>query len=319
MDKKIPAELSDITPPPSKVSCPIFDFHVHAFNMPETDHLLRSMEYYGIEKGLIITNSEDLPVLRERLADRFVFCLPLDFSRSPKSKAFIEANLALISSAPKNRVSAIKFWFQPRAMARHRLKISDRRLQPLFDAISENNLLTMVHIADPDIWYAKYYADPGVYGTKDQHFRQLETFLSRNVDLPVVCAHLGGDPEHLDRVSRLLETYPNLFLDTAATKWMTRELSRKVEESRRFFMRYLERILFGTDNYVLPETDLRHFSLRYYVHRMFWETDTVFPSPIEDPDAEGPVRLTGLNLPEDVLRRLYCENARSLLSRCGGL
>ncbi len=314
MDKKTPAELRDIAPPPSKVSCPIFDFHVHAFNMPETDHLLLSMECYGIEKGLIITNSEDLPVLRERLADRFVFCLPLDFSRSPKSKAFIEANLALIAGARKEGVSAIKFWFQPRAMARHRLKISDQRLQPLFDAISENNLLTMVHIADPDIWYAKYYADPGIYGTKDQHLRQLETFLSRNVDLPVVCAHLAGDPERLDRVSRLLKAYPNLFLDTAATKWMTRELSKKPQESRQFFLQHAHRILFGTDNYVIPDTNLRHFSLRYFVQRMFWETDSVFPSPIEDPDAEGPVRLTGLDLPDGVLRRLYYENTSSLLN-----
>jgi hypothetical protein len=274
------------------------------------------MDIYGIGRAVVITNSEDLLVLRKRFGRRFHYCLPLDFSESPKSKAFIDANLALISGAEVAGAVAIKFWFQPRAMARHKMRISDSYLQPLFDALIEKGLLAIVHIADPDIWYEKYYADPRVYGTKEQHYRQLEAFLARNRRLTVVCAHLGGDPEHLNRVSRLLDTYPNLYLDTAATKWMTRELSRKPKDSRDFFVRYANRILFGTDNYVLPETDLRHYSLRYFVHRTFWETDAVFTSPIQDSDADGPVRLTGLNLPADVLGQLYIENFRSLLKKC---
>jgi len=317
VSEEIPAELSDIPPPKKKVNCPILDFHVHAFDVPETGHLIRSMDLYGIQSALLITGWEDLPALRQRFGGRFFFCLPLDFSRSAGSKAFRDTNLSLISKAPERGVSAIKLWFQPRVMAKHKLKISDLRLQPLFDAMSKERLLAMVHIADPDIWYAKYYSDQAVYGTKERHYEQLEKFLSRNGKLTVVCAHLGGDPEHLGRLSRLLESYPNLRLDTAATKWITRELSRKPEESREFIIRYAERILFGTDNYVFPETDLRHYCLRYYVHRMFWEGDTVFTSPIRDSDADGPVRLTGLNLPQNVLRLVYWENARALLKLHG--
>jgi len=313
MKKDVPSELTDIAPPPKKVSCPIFDFHVHAFDIPETQHLLRSMELYGIEGAVVITNSDDLPVLRRRLSDRFFFCLPLDFSYSGRSKEFIRTNLRRISSAAERGVVAIKLWFQPRLMARHKLKISEPRVRPLFDAMVENNLLAMVHIGDPDIWYQKYYSEAAVYGTKEDHLEQFEVFLSRNEKLTVVCAHLGGDPEHLSRLSRLLETYPNLYLDTAATKWISRELSRNPEESRNFMIQYADRILFGTDNFVHPETNLRHFSLRYYVHRTFWETDTVFTSPISDSDADGPVRLTGLNLPKAVLQKMYCENPQALL------
>jgi hypothetical protein len=313
MKKEVPSELRDVPPPARKVACPIFDFHVHAFNIPETRHLLRSMELYGVEGAMVITNSEDLCALRACVADGFSFCLPLDFSYSTRSRGFIEANLDHILTAPGHGVAAIKLWFQPRLMAKHRLKISEPRLRPLFDAMCQNDLLAIVHIADPDVWYEKYYSETTVYGTKDEHLAQFEAFLSRNEKLTVVCAHLGGNPEHLGWLSRLLDTYPNLYLDTAATKWITRELSRKPEESRQFMIRYADRILFGTDNFVHPETNLRHFSLRYYVHRMFWETDAVFTSPIADADAEGPVRLTGLNLPEAVLRKMYCENAHALL------
>ncbi len=312
MKKGLPGELKGIPPPPEKAACSIFDFHVHAFDMPETEELLRSMAVYGIEGGVIITNSDDLRALRSRLSNGFFFCFPLDFSHSTRSKEFIRTNLKRISAAAEQGVAAIKLWFQPRLMARHKLKISDRCLQPLFDGMAENNLLAMVHIADPDIWYEKYYSETATYGTKDQHLEQFERFLSRNKKLTVVCAHLGGDPEHLGRVSRLLETYPNLHLDTAATKWITRELSRNPMESRQFMIRYSDRILFGTDNFVHLETNLRHFSLRYYVHRWFWETDAVFTSPIADSDADGPVRVTGLNLPKTVLRKMYCENAHAL-------
>lgn len=311
--KEIPAELSDIVPPPRKADCPVLDFHVHAFDTPETEHLVRSMDLYGIDRAVAITTSEDLPVLEERFGNRFFFCLPLYFSDSSLSEALGSDNVSLVSQACEAGAMALKLWFQPRVMAQHKVKISDPRLQPVFEAMSERGLAAMVHIADPDIWYAKYYSDRAVYGTKDEHYEHFEAFLSRNRNLTVVCAHLGGDPEHLGRLSRLLETYGNLHLDTSATKWIIRELSRKPEESRSFFIRHADRILFGTDNYVLPKTNLRHYALRYYVHRTFWETDAAFLSPIADPDADGPVRVTGLNLPESVLRQVYWENARALL------
>jgi len=317
MNATVPAELSDIAPFPKRVDCPIVDFHVHSFDMPETEHLLRSMDLYGIERAVAVTVLGDLAALKERFAGRFLFCVPLDFSHSGGSRQFTEANLSLMSKSSEEGVIGIKLWFQPRAMAKHKLKISDRRLQALFDCMCDKKLIALVHIADPDLWYARYYSDRTMYGTKDEHYEQLEAFLGRNGKLTVVCAHLGGDPEHLDRVSRLLENYSNLHLDTSATKWVTRELSRKTEESRSFFIKHARRILFGTDNYVVPETDLRHYSLRYYVHRKFWETDAVFNSPILDPDAGGPVRLTGLNLPEDVLRQVYWENARRVLQAHG--
>jgi rhodanese-related sulfurtransferase len=317
MNVELPREVEDIAPPPRKVTCPVLDFHVHAFDVPETRHLLRSMGLYGIESAVVITNLEDLPPLREHHSERFFFCLPLDFSHPSGSRAFCDTNLERISRASSLGVVAIKLWFQPRFMAKHKLSLNSPHLQPLFDAMSENKLLAIVHIADPDIWYATHYADRGVYGSKKQHLEQLEDFLSKNPELNVVCAHFAGYPENLEYLSRLLDTYPNVHLDTSATKWITRELGKKPEQSRRFLLQYAPRIVFGSDNYVFPETDLRHFSLRYYVHRMFWETAAEFTSPIPDPDAGQPVRLRGLNLPEAVLQRLYFLNGRALLKAAG--
>ena len=46
--------------------------------------------------------------------------------------------------------------------------------------------------------------------------------------------------------------------------------------------------------------------------RTAWETACDGESPIEDPDAENPPRLVGIDLPVDVLRKMYFENARRL-------
>ena len=54
-------------------------------------------------------------------------------------------------------------------------------------------------------------------------------------DLRVVVAHLGGNPERLYHLDRLLSTYSNCYLDTSATKWVVRELSPKPAEAREFF------------------------------------------------------------------------------------
>ena len=64
---------------------------------------------------------------------------------------------------------------------------------------------------------------------------------------------MGGDPEHLDHLAELLTRYPNLYLDTSATKWIVRELGKQQEAAREFFRRWADRICFGTDQVVLKD------------------------------------------------------------------
>jgi hypothetical protein len=51
------------------------------------------------------------------------------------------------------------------------------------------------------------------------------------------------------------------------------------------------------------------YTIRYWVHQMFWETDLVCESPIPDPDSNGAPRLRGLDLPGDILEQIYWKNA----------
>jgi hypothetical protein len=110
----------------------------------------------------------------------------------------------------------------------------------------------------------------------------------------------------------LLDRHANLLLDSSATKWIVREVARTPERVRAFIIRNSERILFGSDVVVDDKLDFEHYASRYWCQRTMWETPDRGESPIEDPDAENPPRLAGLDLPVDVLARLYHENAERI-------
>jgi predicted TIM-barrel fold metal-dependent hydrolase len=293
------------TPPPHKVRGPIVDVHTH-MTEPATNHeLVEAARIYGVGPIVAITPLEEGLELRERYPDEIVIAAREQW-QSPVP--FEQRMLRLIPRAHAAGAPLIKFWFAPRVRDRLPLLLDDRRLDPVFQAIADHALGVLVHVSDPDRWFERKY-DPAKYGTKPDQYPMLETRLRQFPRTPFLAAHMGGDPEHLDHLDDLLGRYPNLYLDTSATKWIVRELGRQREAARAFFRRWAERICFGTDQVVLRESDPVRYAVRYWVHQMFWETDLVCPSPIPDPDADGIPMLRGLDLPEDVLEQIYRKNA----------
>src|SRR5690606_8368514 len=93
-------------------------------------------------------------------------------------------------------------------------------------------------------------------------------------------------PEDLDFLAGLLSRHPNLVLDTSATKWQVRELSRHPRARLHdFFRRFRTRILFGSDIVATgADASFDLFASRYWALRTLFETDYDGPSPIVDPD-----------------------------------
>jgi hypothetical protein len=210
----------------------------------------------------------------------------------------------------------------------------------------------MVHIADPDTWFATKYADTAKFGEKRRHYDSLERMMDRYPG-PWIAAHMGGYAEDLDFLSGLLDRHPSLSIDTSATKWVVREISKHpVEKARAFFVKYRTRILFGSDIVTTeeqltpppveksatrsPMADLADspasardlYASRYYALRLLLETGYLGESPIADPDLKmvDPSRydemsaptLQGLALPRDVVADLYVNNAKRLMDSLGG-
>ncbi len=309
------------TPPPRATACPIVDMHTH-MTEPATNHeLVDAARRYGVTRLVAITTLDEGLALRRRYPREIEIAarppltppvkaaarhkrsgLPRD-ERPPEERA-----LDVIPRAAANGVRIIKFWFAPRIRDRLDFLFDSPRLDRVFRAIADHRLGVLVHVSDPDRWFEHKY-DPAKYGTKADQYPMLEHRLREHPTIPFLAAHMGGDPEHLDHLADLLTRYPNLYLDTSATKWIVRELGRQRDAARAFFQRWADRICFGTDQVVLEDSDPARYRVRYWVHQMFWETDLVCPSPIPDPDADGTPVLRGLDLSTDVLEQIYWKTA----------
>jgi predicted TIM-barrel fold metal-dependent hydrolase len=120
---------------------------------------------------------------------------------------------------------------------------------------------------------------------------------------------VGNFAENLANVSENLDRFPNMSVDIAAR---IGELGRQPRTARRFFEKYQDRILFGTD--ATPHGDQfpqQVFNDQLYeIYYRFLETDDEYfdYAPAKIPP-QGRWRIYGINLPEPVLRKVYFENA----------
>jgi predicted TIM-barrel fold metal-dependent hydrolase len=138
-----------------------------------------------------------------------------------------------------------------------------------------------------------------------------ERVLNRHPDLVAVNAHmldLFYSDEQLDRLTYMLETYPNLHVDLAARFQQFHRMD--YDRLRAFVMKYADRILFGTDVGEVGEEDVEAIAARYYRCFQLLETDEVQPGGFF-----GDTPTKGLALPQEVLDKIYYQNAARLYPR----
>lgn len=270
---------------------------------------------FGVVHICTMCPPEDIPPLRARFGAR----LSYNGSISRKPDEPDDVALRLVDRFVELGAKLIKFWAAPRGRDRGLLLDTPWRRAALQRAREAGMRVVMVHVGDPDRWFQTVYADTARYGTKASQYEPLERLLEQNPDLSWISAHMGGDPEHPDHLEALLERYPHLYLDTSATKWQVREVSPRRDALRSLICRYPERFLFGSDLVTRHDLPREHYVSRYWCQRTLWESTWEGRSPIADPDflpspgEPSTPLLCGLNLPPDVLRKVYYENARRLL------
>jgi predicted TIM-barrel fold metal-dependent hydrolase len=157
------------------------------------------------------------------------------------------------------------------------------------------------------------------YGSKNEHLKQLEDVLSYHLKLRFQIPHFGSQPEiyRLPDLAGWMDRFPNFVVDTASSRWMARELSKDIKKAREFMLRYMDRVLFGTDLFS-SRGDRDYFSGRYVAQRILWETsdrDTPLPFPDADTENMGGTVINGLDLPVSVLEKLYWGNANRIYKR----
>jgi len=199
------------------------------------------------------------------------------------------------------------------------VQVDDLRLRPLWETAGELGLPVMIHVADPVAFFdpinetnerwEELGAHPDWAFTSPPFpsfmstMKSFANLVARHPNTTFIGAHVGCYAENLGWVGSLLERCPNFCVDISAR---IGELGRQPYTARRFFIQHADRILFGSD--MGPDLDA------YRIYYRFLETDDeYFNYNTGDIPLQGRWHVHGLYLPDDVLKKVYSENARRVL------
>ena len=209
------------------------------------------------------------------------------------------------------------------------VKIDDPRFDPMWDACGQLNMPVAIHISDPiafftptDRFNERYeelnnHPDWSFYGQDFPSNAELlearNRVLARHPKTQFLVLHAGNFAENLANVSENLDRFRNMFVEIGAR---IGELGRQPRTARRFFDRYQDRILFGTD--ATPHGDEFPQQLfgdkLYEIYFRFLETgDEYFDYAPAKVPPQGRWRIYGIELPEPILHKVYNQNAARLL------
>jgi hypothetical protein len=211
-----------------------------------------------------------------------------------------------------------------------RIAISDPRLEPLWATAGELGLPIAIHTGDPPPFFGALTEDNprieelrkhpdwwyggGGFPSLQRLHEELEIVVAAHSATRFVGLHFGSFMSWAD-VRRMLATYPNYHVDTAAA---IADMGRgDVREVRDIVVDFSDRVIFGTDllrteAIEMPDLGPHRWDLRAYFERhwRFFETgDSGLEHPMPD---QGAWTVTGLDLPDHVLARLYAANARAV-------
>lgn len=312
---------------PLKARFSVIDYHNHLDSM-KPEEVLRVMDACGVEHVVNITMKTGQEALE--ILDRFRGVAPDRFSAigwmdwdGVDRRDFVEVTLGRLEQLMEHGGCGIKFWKDLGLTLRDAegklLRIDDERLDGIFEACGRLGLPVMFHTADPSAFfdpidptnerYEELAAHPE-WGfsewpvSKRELLEQRNRVISRHPGVQFVGAHCAESGEDLAYLAEQMDALPNLMVDISAR---TPELGRQPYRAREFFLKYADRILFGTD--LLPEVEM------YRLYFRFLETaDEYFEYP-SHASRQGRWNIYGLFLPDDVLRKVYRENALKLLPR----
>ena len=197
-------------------------------------------------------------------------------------------------------------------------KLDDPIFANFFSRLEEENvLMTSLHIAEPNGPFDKRQKDTylRVFSHNDPVFfwgqiRAFENVLAKYPNLTIVAAHaafLFTQDAHVDYLRYMLSTYSNLNIDISATDFFLHYSNR--DNLRDFFIEYQDRILFGLDIGTEGESKFEYMVSRYVRFFAFLETDQILNLGYFD---NMPTK--GLDLPREVLEKIYYKNALKLYS-----
>ena len=199
------------------------------------------------------------------------------------------------------------------------LKVDDPRLDPVWAMCGKYQRPVVIHVSDPAAFFTPldrsnerwhelndhpnwlFFGDQ--FPKRQEILDQLHRVIARHPETTFINTHFGNNAEDLASVGANLDKYPNMYVDFDAR---ISELGRQPYTARKFFLKYQDRILFGTDT--TPKRDA------FRIYYRFLETDDEYFDCSASHHRQGFWMIYGLYLPDQVLEKIYHQNAERLLA-----
>jgi predicted TIM-barrel fold metal-dependent hydrolase len=326
----VPALVTPVTDVP-RARFPAIDVHCHWDADLDAAQMLAAMDARNVARAVNLSGGwgADLDRMLERFhavaPDRFAIFCNIDFS-TIDDPDFGAKQVAYLESARARGVTGLKIFkdlgLRIRDASGALVAVDDPRLDPIWAACGRLGMPVLIHSADPVAFFAPIDGNNerwmqlrrrptwsfhgSAFPDRASVLAQRNRVMSRHPRTTFIGAHLGGNAEDLAALARVLDAHPNFVVDISGR---VAELGRQPYAARRFFLKYADRILFGTDRY--PG---RPDQPRYRIYYRFLETDDEYFRYYDHPfPPTGDWRIYGVFLPDDVLRKVYHENADRVL------
>ncbi|PYT59376.1 MAG: amidohydrolase [Acidobacteria bacterium] len=305
---------------------PFIDIHSHHWNptAQEVDRLVKEMDTINLRVMVNLSGGTEeqlrqtVAVMKGRYPDRFVVFANLSYD-DLNTPGYGKRAAQRLEQDFKNGAQGLKifknFGMDLKYANGERVHVDDPEFDAVWDKCAELRIPVLIHIAEPSAFF-----DPWDYHNErwlelkqfpgrarpPEKYPPFETLMSERNHLfakhpqtNFIAAHLGFHGNDLERLGKLFDSLPNVYVDIAA---VLAELGRQPYSAHDFLVKYQDRVLMGKDIYEVNEykwyfraLETRDEYFEYYRPRhAFW-------------------RIYGFQVPDEVLKKVYYKNALKLV------
>ncbi|UCC99421.1 MAG: amidohydrolase family protein [Phycisphaerales bacterium] len=312
---------------------PVVDVHNHLgggrdrLTPDRVKHYLTEMDAAGVRTVVNLDGGwgdklkQTLSALDEAHADRFLTFALLNFE-GIDDEGWGRREASRLEESFRAGAKGLKIHKSLGLSYRYRngklMPVDDPKLDPVWQMCAKYNRPVVIHTADPAAFFTpldrfnERWHELGThpdwlfhdekFPSRDEVLAQRNRAIARHPGTTFICAHFANNPEDLGAVGTWLDSYPNMYVDVDAR---ISELGRQPYTARKFFIKYQDRIMFGTDT--APSRDA------YRMYYRFLETDNEYFDCASGHHRQGFWMIYGLFLPNNVLEKVYHKNAEQLL------
>jgi predicted TIM-barrel fold metal-dependent hydrolase len=313
--------------PVSRAKYPFIDVHSHHrldLSAGDVDRLTEAMDSLNLAVMVNLSGRQGerlalgIQAFKGRHPSRFVLFANLNFESVDDPDYGVRAAAALerdVRAGAQGLKIFKNFGMTLKDAEGRRIRVDDPRFDPIWETCAELGIPVLIHTAEPQSFFEPHdrfnerwlelkqfpnrarQADR--YPPWETLIGEQHHLFAKHPNTTFIAAHLGWLGGDLARLGRLMDSLPNVYAEIGA---VLAELGRQPRFARQWFVEYQDRVLFGKDAWTPDEYPVYFRTLEtadeyfdYYRKRhAFW-------------------KLYGLDLPDEVLKKLYYQNALRII------